>query len=56
MTEIIPGIYATPFNRRATPIPGLTQVGNSSRGYSWQVDDRTRFDRLLIFGAKVGTH
>jgi 60 kDa SS-A/Ro ribonucleoprotein len=52
--------YAKIFNRRATPqsqpIPGSTQVANSAGGYSWQVDDWTRFDRFLILGAEGGTY
>src|SRR5689334_14450381 len=52
--------YAKIFNRRATPqsqpIPGSTQVPNSGGGYSWQVDDWTRFDRFLILGAEGGTY
>ena len=52
--------YAKIFNRRATPqsqpIPGSSQVRNSGGGYSWQVDDWTRLDRFLIFGAKGGTY
>src|ERR1035437_6444754 len=52
--------YAKLFNRRITPqshpIPGSTQVANSGDGYSWQVDDWTRFDRFLILGAEGGTY
>src|SRR6266446_3232739 len=52
--------YAKIFNRRATPqsqpIPGSNQVRNSGGGYSWQVDDWTRFDRFLILGAEGGTY
>lgn len=52
--------YAKLFNRRSTPqtrpIPGSTQVRNSAGGYSWQVDDWTRFDRFLILGAEGGTY
>src|SRR2546427_10259510 len=52
--------YAKLFNRRATlqsqPIPGSTQVRNSAGGYSWEVDDWTRFDRFLILGAQGGTY
>ncbi|HEY5910527.1 MAG TPA: TROVE domain-containing protein [Verrucomicrobiae bacterium] len=52
--------YAKLFNRRVTPqsrpIPGSTQVANSGGGYSWQVDDWTRFDRFLILGAEGGTY
>ncbi|MBI2950197.1 MAG: TROVE domain-containing protein, partial [Verrucomicrobia bacterium] len=52
--------YAKIFNRRATPqsqaIPGSTQVRNSARGYSWEVDDWTRLDRFLILGAEGGTY
>jgi 60 kDa SS-A/Ro ribonucleoprotein len=52
--------YAKLFNRRVTPqsqpIPGSTQVRNSNGGYSWQVDDWTRFDRFLILGAEGGTY
>ena len=48
--------YVKLFNRRITlqsrPIPGSTQVANSSGGYSWQVDDWTRLDRFLILGAE----
>src|ERR1035438_6964593 len=48
--------YAKLFNRRMTPqsqpIPGSAQVRNSNSGYSWQVDDWTRLDRLLILGAR----
>src|SRR5256885_3213210 len=52
--------YAKIFNRRATPqsqpMPGSSQVRNSGGGYSWQVDDWTRFDRFLILGAEGGTY
>ena len=52
--------YAKTLNRRATPqsqpIPGSTQVPNSAGGYSWCVDDWTRFDRFLILGAEGGTY
>src|SRR5436309_4349007 len=52
--------YAKIFNRRVTPqsqpIPGSTQVRNSAGGYSWEVDDWTRFDRFLILGAEGGTY
>jgi 60 kDa SS-A/Ro ribonucleoprotein len=52
--------YAKIFHRRATPqsqpIPGSTQVANSAGGYSWRVDDWTRFDRFLILGAEGGTY
>src|SRR5437762_1139590 len=52
--------YAKNFNRRVTPqsqpIPGSSQVRNSAGGYSWEVDDWTRFDRFLILGAEGGTY
>lgn len=52
--------YAKHFNRRVTPqsrpIPGSNQVPNSGGGYSWQVDDWTRFDRFLVLGAEGGTY
>jgi 60 kDa SS-A/Ro ribonucleoprotein len=52
--------YAKLFNRRVTPqsqpIPGSTQARNSAGGYSWEVDDWTRFDRFLILGAEGGTY
>jgi 60 kDa SS-A/Ro ribonucleoprotein len=52
--------YTKMFNRRATPqsqpIPRSSQVRNSGGGYSWQVDDWTRFDRFLILGAEGGTY
>ena len=52
--------YAKLFNRRVTPqsrpIPGSTQIRNSAGGYSWEVDDWTRFDRFLILGAEGGTY
>src|SRR5207245_687871 len=52
--------YAKLFNRRITPqsqpIPGSNQVRNSAGGYSWEVDDWTRFDRFLILGAEGGTY
>src|SRR6266852_994472 len=52
--------YAKLFNRRVTPqsqpIPGSTQVRNSAGGYSWEVDDWTRFDRFLILGDEGGTY
>jgi 60 kDa SS-A/Ro ribonucleoprotein len=52
--------YAKSFNRRTTPqsqpIPGSMQVSNSAGGYSWAVDDWTRFDRFLILGAEGGTY
>jgi len=52
--------YAGIFNRRVTPqsqpIPGAPQVRNSAGGYSWEVDDWTRFDRFLILGAEGGTY
>jgi 60 kDa SS-A/Ro ribonucleoprotein len=52
--------YSKIFHRRATPqsqpMPGSTQVANSAGGYSWRVDDWTRFDRSLILGAEGGTY
>src|SRR5262245_17893158 len=52
--------YAKLFNRHATPqsqpIPGSSQVPNSGGGYSWAVDDWTRFDRYLILGAEGGAY
>ncbi len=52
--------YAKTLNRRVTPqsqpIPGSTQVPNSAGGYSWEVDDWTRFDRFLILAAEGGTY
>ena len=52
--------YARLFNRRVTPqsqpIPGSAQIRNSGGGYSWGVDDWTRFDRFLILGAEGGTY
>src|SRR3989442_2205788 len=52
--------YANIFNRRSTaqsqPIRGSNQVRNSGGGYSWAVDDWTRFDRFLILGAEGGTY
>ncbi len=52
--------YAKLFNRRTTPqsqpVPGSTQVPSSGGGYSWAVDDWTRFDRFLILGAESGTY
>src|SRR5213078_4086231 len=52
--------YAKLFYRLVTqqsrPIPGSTQVANSGGGYSWAVDDWTRFDRFLILGAEGGTY
>src|SRR5438093_11920250 len=52
--------YAKTLNRRLTPqsqsISGSTQVPNSAGGYSWEVDDWTRFDRFLILGAEGGTY
>ena len=52
--------YAKIFNRRATaqsqPMPGSSQVRDSDGGYSWAVDDWTRFDRFLILGAEGGTY
>src|SRR5438094_2733384 len=52
--------YAKTLNRRLTPqsqsISGSTQVPNSAGGYSWEVDDWTRFDRFLILGAGGGTY
>ena len=52
--------YAKTLNRQVTPqsqpIPGSTQVPNSAGGYSWEVDDWTRFDRFVILGAEGGTY
>ena len=52
--------YALGFNRQMTPpsapIPGTTQLANSAGGYSWPVDDWTRFDRFLVLGAEGGTY
>lgn len=52
--------YAKTFNRHTTPqsqpMPGSTQSPNSAGGYSWVVDDWTRFDRFLILGAEGGTY
>ena len=52
--------YAKTLNRRITPqsqpIPSSTQMPNSAGGYSWEVDDWTRFDRFLILGVEGGTY
>lgn len=52
--------YAAQFSTKITPqsqpIPGTAQVPNSAGGYSWAVDDKTRFDRFLVLGAEGGTY
>lgn len=44
---------ATP---QSQPIPGSTQVPNSSGGYSWAVNDWTRLRRFLILGTEGGSY
>jgi 60 kDa SS-A/Ro ribonucleoprotein len=41
---------------QSSPIPGSTQVANSSGGYAWAVDDFARLDRFLILGAEGGSY
>ncbi len=52
--------YSKYFQTRQTPqsqpIPGSEQVENSAGGYSWKVDDWTRFDRFLILGTEGGSY
>ena len=57
--------FATRLQRAATgiagrsaqsePIPGSTQVPNSTGGYAWPVDAWTRLDRFLVLGSEGGT-
>ncbi|HEX9996297.1 MAG TPA: TROVE domain-containing protein [Abditibacterium sp.] len=44
---------ATP---QSQPIPGSAQVANSAGGYSFAVDDWTRFHRFLILGSEGGSY
>jgi 60 kDa SS-A/Ro ribonucleoprotein len=41
---------------QSEPIPGTTQVANSSGGFSFPVDDWTRLDRFLVLGAEGGSY
>jgi len=44
---------ATPQNQ---PIPGSTQVANSSGGHAWAVDDWAQLRRFLILGSEGGSY
>ncbi len=48
--------FATRETPQTLPIPGSTQVPNSSGGYSWAVDDWTRLERFLILGSEGGSY
>jgi 60 kDa SS-A/Ro ribonucleoprotein len=52
--------YAKHFTTKKTPqsekIPGSKQVKNSAGGYSFPVDDWTRFDRFLVLGSEGGSY
>jgi 60 kDa SS-A/Ro ribonucleoprotein len=52
--------YAQHVSARKTPqsepIPGSSQVANSSGGFSFPVDDWTRLDRFLVLGAEGGSY
>jgi len=41
---------------QSAPIPGSTQVPNSARGFTWQVDDWTRLRRFLVLGSEGGSY
>src|SRR6186997_724006 len=38
------------------PIPGSTQVPNSTGGFAWAVDDWTRLRRFLVLGSEGGSY
>jgi 60 kDa SS-A/Ro ribonucleoprotein len=52
--------YSKYFSTRQTPqsepIPGSEQVPNSAGGHAFAVDDWTRLDRFLVFGAEGGCY
>lgn len=52
--------YTKHLNRKETPateaIPGSNQQANNGGGFSFVVDDWTRFERFLILGAEGGTY
>ncbi len=52
--------YSEYLSTKKTPqsqmIPGSAQIQNSAGGYTWAVDDWTRFQRFLILGAEGGTY
>lgn len=53
-------MYARHYNTRKTPqsekIPGSKQTKNSAGGFSFPVDDWTRFDRFLVLGSEGGSY
>ena len=48
------------FNSKKTPqsapIPGTSQVANSTGGFAFEVDDWTRLDRFLVLGSEGGSY
>jgi len=48
--------FSTRQTSQSRPIPGSTQVENSAKGFSWQVDKWQRLERFLILGAEGGTY
>lgn len=48
--------YSTKETPQSEPIPGSTQVENSTGGYTWEIDDWARLDRFLLLGASGGSY
>lgn len=48
--------FTTRRTRQADPIPGSTQVANSTGGFAWAVDDWARLHRFLILGVDEGSY
>jgi 60 kDa SS-A/Ro ribonucleoprotein len=41
---------------QSAPIPGSTQVPNSTGGFAWSIDDWTRLRRFLVLGSEGGSY
>ncbi|MEI2697957.1 MAG: TROVE domain-containing protein [Microthrixaceae bacterium] len=48
--------FSTRFTPQSDPIPGSTQVANSSGGHAWAIDDWARLRRFLILGVDGGSY
>src|SRR5579884_4132546 len=48
--------FSTRKTPQSEPIPGSSQVANSSGGFSFAVDDWVRLDRFLVLGTEGGSY
>src|SRR5579884_3655289 len=48
--------FSTRKTPQSEPIPGSSQVANSSGGFSFAVDDWVRLDRYLVLGTEGGSY